>query len=388
MLEQKQALLLPGVNLKMLCPDYWRAKFADFYLEPDWIGITQPLPGKFSERTFNDLDKWGNLFNQDGSLLIWDKKISHSVWWDQPQHGLLTQSGDLKLIPREAPLFSDKGENTFDRNQLSGLDPGDRAILFGLSADEKWFAAACDAGFGWIKREIVGIGSAAEVGNFENQQTRMMLVEPVSRILTGAETICAGMGKSFPVNDCYRRTIIVPERDVKGRLGFKTGIIIDDPALDCLPKTAYHLIGQAFKYLGHPYAWGDRDFEGPGRDCSRLVMDVLRTMGFKPPRNSREQLAAGKRRFSLAGMNIKQRLTYLKQTPPGSLLFTPGHVMFFLGVEKGEAYGIHGLFSYRRTVAHQEEQVKVKKVVVSGLSLAGETRAGSLLEQLTDIVMV
>lgn len=385
--DLKRVLLLPGVSPKMLYPGFWRAKFADFYLDSDWIGIAQPPSGNFREGNLKDLDKWGNLFNQDNTLFTREKPIGPSVCWEPPQYGLLTQSGDLKLVPREAPLFSVKEEKSFDRNQLSGLEPGDRVTLFGLSADEEWLAVACDAGFGWIKREIVGIGSADEVGSFENEQNRMMLVEPVSRIMTGEKTISVGMGRSFPVNDYYR-TIRVPERDDKGRLNFKTGIIIDDPVRDYLPKTAHHLIGQAFKYLGHPYAWGDRNFEGYGRDCSRLVMDVLRTMGFKPPRNSREQLAAGKRRISLAGKTTKQRLTCLKQTPPGSLLFTPGHVMFFLGVDDGEAYAIHSLFDFRRINGNKEEPVKVKQVVVSGLSLGLGTSTGSLLEQLTDIVEV
>lgn len=133
---------------------------------------------------------------------------------------------------------------------------------------------------------------------------------------------------------------------------------------------------------------GDRDPLGYGLDCSRLVRDVLRTIGFKPPRNSREQLAAGKNRITLVGMNIPQRLARLKQTPPGSLFFTAGHVMIFLGEYRGEVYAIHALNSYRRNVNNQEESVKVKQVVVSELSLGLGTSTGSLLEQLTEIIEV
>ncbi len=379
------SLLLPGVSPEMLYPEFWLARFQNFGLDDDWIGSLKTTPELILRNYFDNIDnQLKNLYHRDGSLP--EKIIDNRIRWNFPEYGLITKPGDLKLIPQEMPLFSNKEEPSLDRNQLSGLDIGDQVNIFGLSKDGEWYLLVCNAGTGWVKREIVGIGSKLEVLNFRNEQSRMILIDPNSRIINGKEVIMASMGCSFPLNDYLRRTVLVPESNAKGSLKFNNGIIIDRAVRDHLPKTAYYLIRQAFKYLGYLYAWGDRDSEGYGRDCSRLVKDVLETMGFKPPRNSREQLAVGKKRIKLAGMNISQKLTWLKQLSPGSLLFTPSHVMFFLGKVLEEAYAIHALLSYRNIINNKEEQVKAKRVVVSGLTLGIGTRNGSLLEQIVEVI--
>lgn len=386
--DSAQPLLLPGVSPEMLRPKFWCKRSPDLDLDTDWIGTVKIPSEPAIKNYFNNINQWENLYNEDGSPLTPEKTIAGFKCWDRPEYGLLTEAGDLKLLPREKPLFSNKEISDLDRNQLSGLDPGDRVNLFGLSPDGNWFNAASDAGIGWVKREIIGIGSGNEVQTYQNQVSRITMIEPSSRILSGDGIIRASMGSSFPLCDYFRQTVVIPVRSFKGSLRFKTGIIIEETVRDHLPQTTHHLIRQAFKYLGYPYAWGDRDPLGYGLDCSRLVRDVLRTIGFKPPRNSREQLAAGKNRITLVGMNIPQRLARLKQTPPGSLFFTAGHVMIFLGEYRGEVYAIHALNSYRRNVNNQEESVKVKQVVVSELSLGLGTSTGSLLEQLTEVIEV
>lgn len=382
-----QPLLLPGVSPEMFYPEFWTARFPDYGLDDDWISTLKEQPELSLRSYFDNIDsQLENLYNKNG--LLPEKIIDNFIRWDRPEYGLITKSGDLKLLPWDIPLLSYNGEPGLDRNQLSGLDIGDQVKIFGLSIDGEWFITVTDAGTGWIKREMVGIGSEIEVRNFTNEQSRMVLIDPNSRILVENEIISASMGCSFPINDYPRRTVLIPQRNAKGNLRFITGIIIDEAVRDHLPRTAHYLIRQAFKYLGHPYAWGDRDLDGYGRDCSRLVRDVLRTMGFEPPRNSRQQLAAGKKRIKLVGLNNSQRLIRLKGLTPGSLLFTPWHVMIYLGEDRDEIYVIHALLGYRRKTNNGEEPVKVKQVVVSGLVLGIGSGTGSLLEQLTEVIKV
>ncbi len=386
--DRDRQLLLPEVSPEMLRPEFWCKRFPDLELDADWIG-TVGLPSEPTiESYINNINQLGNLYNEDGSPLALEKTIERSAWWNRPEYGLLTEAGDLKLLPREEPLFSCKGKSNFDRNQLSGLDPGDQVNLFGRSADGNWFGVISDTGIGWVKQNIVGTGTKNEVQAYQNEQPRLVLIDPDAIILWEGGTISASMGCSFPLNDHFRRTIVFPRRNHQRKSIYKTGIIIGETVRDHLPQTTHHLIRQAFKYLGYRYAWGDRDPKGFGRDCSRLVKDVLRSIGFRPPRNSREQLAAGKKRITLAGMNTTERLNRLKAVPPGSLLFTAGHVMFYLGEYRGEVYAIHALSGYKQISNNMEEPVKVNQVVVSGLSLGLGTNAGSLLEQLTEVIEV
>lgn len=387
LLKKAQPLLLPRVSPKMLYPEFWLERFPDFELEQDWIGTWRAQPELSLKNYFENIDnRLENLYNKNG--LLPEKIIDSFIQWNQPEYGLITKACDLKLLPWDNPLLSNKGEPDLDRNQLSGLNIGDQVNIFGISMDGEWFIAVTDAGAGWIKRGMIGIGSKTEVRNFTNEQPRMVLIDPNTRIQTGELIITADMGCSFPINDYLRRTILIPQRNAKGNVRFITGAIIDEAARDHLPKTVHHLIRQAFKYLGHPYAWGDHDPEGYGLDCSSLVRNVLRTMGFEPPRNSQEQLAAGKKRIKLTSFNNNQRLNRLKKLAPGSLLFTPGHVMIFLGEDQNEVYVIHALYNYKQKANNGEESVKVKQVAVSGLTLGTGTATGSILDQLTEAIEV
>lgn len=388
--NKEQALLLPSVSPKMLSPAFWTARFPDLDLDPDLMGNFKYQP-ELSLRNYLAASdsRLKSLCAVDGAPLAYEKIFTQIKVWDDFEYGLMVEAGNLKLLPQRTPLFSTKGEPDLDRNQLSGLDPGDPLTLFGVSSDGNWLGVISDAGVGWVERKLVGIGSKKETEAYFNEPDRLTTIDPCPKILlNNNKTIEASMGCSFPLNDHLRHTVMIPRRDSKGKLTLQTGVIIGGAVRDHLPRTAHHLIRQAFKYLGYRYAWGDRDAEGNGRDCSRLVRDVLRSLGYRPPRNSREQLAVGKNRVNLAGLNLSQRLAILKKIPPGSLLFTSGHVMLFLGEYQGDAYVIHALNNYCRIADNKEEPVKVKQVVVSGLNLGSGTRAGSLLEQLTEAVEI
>lgn len=389
LLKTKQPLLLPGVSHKMLSPAFWTARFQDLNLDEDWLGNIKYQPELSLRNYLANIDSLlENLHSEDRTPPICGKFLTQIKLGKGFEYGLAVEAGDLKLLPQVSPLFSNKGEPDLDRNQLSGLDPGDPLTVFGVSSDGDWLGVISDAGVGWVQRELIGIGSRKEIEEYLNEPDRIITIDPSSKILLNERTSKAGMGCSFPLNDHLPHTVLIPARNRQGELLFEPGVIIGETVRDHLPKSAHYFIRQAFKYLGHPYAWGDRDSEGDGRDCSGMIRDALRSLGFKPPRNSQEQLAVGKNRFNMAGMNLSQRLAELKKFSPGSLLFTSGHVMIFLGEYQGEAYVIHALNNYRRIAGNKEESVKVKQVVVSRLTLGMGTGAGSLLEQITEIIGV
>lgn len=387
--KNAQQLLLPGVSPEMLSPTFWTVRFWDLDLDEDLMkNFKLPPENSLGNYLANIDSRLQNLYDENCAPLALEKFIPQIVDWEHPEFGLIIESTDLKLLPRLAPLFSKKGEPDFDRNQLSVIDPGEPVNLFGISSDGNWLGVVSEAGVGWVKREMVGISSRKEIEAYLYESDRLMTTDPNPKIQSNDGFSDASMGCNYPLKDHLRQTVVIPGKNSNGSITFKTGVIIGGTVRNHLPKTSHHLLRQAFKYLGWRYAWGDRDAEGIGRDCSRLVRDVLRSLGFKPPRNSQEQLAGGKKRTKLMGLNVAERLAGLKEASPGSLLFTPSHVMFFLGEYRGEVYAIHALNNYHQIADNKEEPVKVKQVVVSGLSLGLGTSTGSLLEQLTEVIEV
>jgi hypothetical protein len=147
-----------------------------------------------------------------------------------------------------------------------------------------------------------------------------------------------------------------------------------------LPYTQENVARQAFKMLHHPYGWGDIS---NGRDCSRFIMDLFRTFGIFMPRNSMEQAKVGI--DLMKGKNIKEKEKILDQAIPlATTLRLPGHIMLYLGKDKGKHYVIHSVWGIEKSTKVGPTLEKIGRVVVSDLSLGGKGSNGSLLNRLTD----
>ena len=89
--------------------------------------------------------------------------------------------------------------------------------------------------------------------------------------------------------------------------------------------------------------------------------------------------------MSLPHRHRAQRLEIIKKAKPGSLLFTPTHVMMYLGVDdKGEPIAIHALSSYFTFENNQTAKHYVQKIVVSDLHFMNRNKI-EMIDQLTSI---
>jgi hypothetical protein len=200
------------------------------------------------------------------------------------------------------------------------------------------------------------------------------------------------MGDSFPIllvpgrnknpNACY--VIRIPRREDNGDLSFWKGYIRADEDVHqgFLPYTQENVARQAFKMLNHPYGWGDR-FDG--RDCSRFIMDLFRTFGILMPRNSKEQALVGTDLGLVKGMTIKEKQKILNQAIPlATTLRCPGHIMLYLGEDKGKYYVIHSIWGIQDREKSGPVSKKIGQVVVSDLGLGRSGTHGSLFHRLTE----
>jgi len=230
---------------------------------------------------------------------------------------------------------------------------------------------------GWVPRNKVAITDAKTWQTYANPSAPAVVTGKLLSLKAGTDTQLYQMGTAIPTSN---GNLLLPTRDHKGYLQIVPvkANYGADLHQGYLPYTTNNTIQMAFKHLGAPYGWGGMH---NSVDCSAFVQDVYKTMGIQLPRNGDEQAQSfpGK---SFYGMSHQQKLDYIKTVAPGSLLFTPYHVMMVLGNYKGTPYMIHSLASYGVNTGDGVVKNRIMQVVVSKVDLM----AGSgtpLVDQMT-----
>jgi hypothetical protein len=316
-------------------------------------------------------------------------------------YALVVKRTDIRVFPTDEPSMSTPNNDEFDRFQHSSISPGSPIGIYHFSQDKKWAYVQTPFIRGWIRTHDLAVAKEkAEVTDY---------VEPKDRlVVTGNSVTVFGdpslrqpafviqMGDSFPLLSTPRKikmtnafyVIHIPWREDNGQLTFRKGYLRADEDVHpgFLPYTQENVARQAFKMLNHPYCWGDRL---GGRDCSRFIMDLFGTFGILMPRNSKEQAKVGKNLGPVEGKTEKEKQEFLDQSIPlATTLRLPGHIMLYLGKEKGKHYVIHSLWGIQKSGKTGPTVEKIGKVVVSDLSLGRKGPNRSLLDRLTGIRMI
>ena len=223
---------------------------------------------------------------------------------------------------------------------------------------------------GWIKRDKIAIAENKKeaLSYFDNEN---FLVVTESRVETEPNpfddkisNVLFQMGDKIPLVKNEDIPQSIPEDNgqaqspegayviwlpVKGeneKLKFKKALIArsNDLHEGYLSYTRENLLKQAYKLLGERYGWGGLYKR---RDCSRFIMDIYRTVGIQIPRDAgfpQEEISAGKS-YEFSG-DLKERRKVLGKLEAGDPIYMKGHVMMYLGKEKGEHYLIHSGSGY------------------------------------------
>lgn len=221
----------------------------------------------------------------------------------------------------------------------------DKEALFSLLSQREFLVATGS----WVESQIAGDGSP---------RVRFMMGTRIP--LVPREQIPRHLGGQNPQANFV---VWVPGRNERGFFSPIMAYISTqaDVHPGHLPYTRRNLLRQAFKMVGERYSWGG-SFEG--RDCSRLLVDVYRTVGIMLPRNASQQAKVGVDRF---GNDAGDRFTRLK---PGTALYMPGHAMMFIGNYDGKSYILHSTAGFRNIPG--EAVRPVLAVVVSDMSVLAD----------------
>lgn len=310
---------------------------------------------------------------------------------------------NLRLLPMESAWYEKDDPFQDDCLQGTAVDPGEPVLLLGTNRDG-WHFVQMRNYRGWLPADALALADDDDWKLFARPPqflvvtaSRVSVSLPVSPPASTTKQKTPGvprhpqelppsvtshpaetallfqMGSRLPIS---RSTadgweVILPTAQ-NGRLVPK---VVTIPRAEehfhegYLPYTTNSLIRQAFRFLGAPYDWGGQ--EG-SVDCSSFAADIYRTVGIELPRDADGQEAVMSPQWHFEGKSGPERYAILQAVPPGSLLFLPGHVMMYLGMDDdGAPLVIHALS--RRLSFSPEGQFlsgePVRRVVVSGLSL-------------------
>ena len=376
-------------RVKDLKEDWTREELLDL-LKEDWQGF-----GKTSEIRFG---RNGQVLNES----FW-KELEKNVYAEgikgqnQALFGLIVKRTDIRVFPTEEPSLSSPASGDFDRFQHSMISPGSLVALYHVSKDEGWVYVQAPFIRGWVRREAVAVGSEKRFAvQYAEERERLIITGDFVSFFRDSsfqeEAFVAQMGDSFPLSrlpqgngvDGKSFVVRIPSREKNGRLIFQEAYISKgaDVHAGFLPYSQANVARQAFKMLHQPYGWGEMFGR---RDCSRFIMDIFATFGIVMPRNSMLQARVGIDLGPAEGKSIREKRAILEQAPPlATTLRLPGHIMLYLGKQKGRYYVIHSIWGFQNSGRSGVNLEKVGAVVVSDLSLGEGGPNGSLLKRLTD----
>ncbi len=313
---------------------------------------------------------------------------------------LVVRRTDIRVFPTDEPSVSTPHDDQFDRFQHSSISVGAPVGIYHFSQDKKWAYSQTPFIRGWIRTHDLAVAKEkAEVAAYEETKDQLVVTGNFVTVFADPSlrqpAFVAQMGDSFPLTVSGGskkahafQVILIPARNNGGLLGIQKGYLRadEDVHLGFLPYTQKNVARQAFKMLHHPYGWGDRL---GGRDCSRFIMDLFKTFGILMPRNSKEQAWVGLNLSPVAEKPAQEKRKILDQSIPlATTLRLPGHIMLYLGSDKGKYYAIHSIWGIQKSAGGQPVMQKIGRVVVSDLGLGEKGPNGSLLDRITDIRII
>ena len=321
--------------------------------------------------------------------------------------GLIVKRTDIRVFPTEEISMGTPTSYEFDRFQHSSISPGSLIGIYHFSKDRLW--AYIQTGFirGWVRSTALATAKGKkEAVDYEEAKERLLITGSFVKVFGDPSLhqiiFLAQMGNTFPILNQPRTSTVqgqpsntgitppcyiiqIPFREVDGALTFRKGYISQDEDVrqGFLPYAQGNLTYQAFKMLHQPYGWGEMF---GARDCSRFIMDIFATFGILMPRNSKLQARIGISLGQIEGMTIKEKQRVLDRAIPlATTLRLPGHIMLYLGKDKGNYYAIHNIWAIQKRGWFGPVLEKIGKVVVSDLSLGRSGPYQSLLHRMTDI---
>jgi hypothetical protein len=241
--------------------------------------------------------------------------------------------------------YPGSGGGAFDNFQQSSVPAGTPLLVTLTSRDRKWFLVENRHLIGWVRAADVARVEPAFAKSWENGRY-ISILKDNTPVAAGSKILYrVPLGTVFPKvgEGAGGIDIWIAGRDSRGYAVLKKAAVPkEDVAVKPLAFTPRNVAVLAGELVGGRYGWGGMNGR---RDCSSTVRDIFSPLGLLLPRNSIDQAGAG-RFISFMGMSNerKEETIVQKGVPWRTLLWTPGHIMLYIGAPQGKPLIFHNFW--------------------------------------------
>ncbi len=321
----------------------------------------------------------------------WIRKMEANARLDEyPQGGfpaVTVRRTDVRRLPTREPHSlvprSPGDGHPFDNLQESSVPAGSPIRVLHVSRDRRWCLAETSDSLGWIPSEAVASVKPEMIRSWV-KVPQVVIVRDKSPVRDGKGKIRfrASLGSLCPKTGEDEKGIRIwtAARGDRGEALLREAWLPEDAAAAMpLPMTPRRVAQVAGEMAGEPYGWGGL---GGKRDCSAMIRDLFSPFGLWLPRNSGDQALYG--RFeSLRGLSPAEKEARIIRdgVPWRTLLWTPGHIMLYIGLHQGRPLIFHNFWSVKtRDAQGKQDRVIVGRAAVTtlhpGRELPGADRPG------------
>jgi hypothetical protein len=279
---------------------------------------------------------------------------------------------DLRIIPTNTPQISENGN---DLLQLRSINPAVPLQILHKTTDERWTLVQYQENTGWVTTEGLAL----------LRQRRVKKPKKFISILSTGEMLgndYLPLGTQLQLlresKDFY--LVAFPIKDPQGYLHLEPRKLPKSSSLTVghLPYTKKNLLYQAFRYYHTPYGWGE--INGLV-DCSGFIKNIYGVFGFQMPKHSGDQHKTIGRSIAIKN-NTPDIQKLLDNSPMGTLLYFPGHIMFYLGTKNGKHYILHAIcFNYM-----QGQKIFHRRIQIDTLEDLTDAAGDNFLQKITTII--
>jgi cell wall-associated NlpC family hydrolase len=308
--------------------------------------IEQSVIESFNNQTKID-DEIGYGENFSAHTKEWIDNISKNInlgeWnalnYNPENRAIAINNTYARALPTPDPYFySPKiaGEGyPFDMLQMSAVWVGTPLYIIKESADHAWSLVLTPEYVAWVKSDQIARTSGSFVKEWEaaaKDDIAAITRSPTSILDNDNQFLfSAFVGAVFPVKEVGTRIqIYVPVTNQYRQAEIKSSSVsTDDIAVMPLAATPHHFADLMGAQIGRPYGWGNLYFYN---DCSAELKSLYTPFGIWLPRNSSQQVTAGKQ-VDMSNATLTQRLSYLMKDGKKfmTIVYLGGHIVMYLG---------------------------------------------------------
>ena len=406
---------IEGIQEVMLSPSHWKNKLSPRQ-SPILTDqqITQLNTALFaSDQHMNDLSAYpdvlsraivldklvkasklpnSNRYYADGKqvdkndFMVYQKSLNVKAIPDSTKirFGMVVKRTDLRSFPTSDAIFKTPDDTYLDRFQETALFPTEAVAVLHQSLDQIWYFVVSYNYSGWAKKTNIAIGDKKTIFEYKNSESFLVVTgdkvfttfnpnrDKVSNVQLDMGTRLtlvnqAHIPTSLDGQNTYTSHVIkLPTRSREGKLEFASALISrnKDVHIGYLPFTERNILDQSFKFLGERYGWG-HSFNA--RDCTGFVGDVYKSFGILMPRNTGQQAQSkqGQNIHFSENASANEKLASIESLEVGDLIYIPGHVMMFLGMQDEKPFIIHDVSG----LAYFKEDGSYYKSTLNGVSV-------------------